>query len=155
MLRATGGEPPALPPGLHVEQVHDAAGLRAFEDVTIRGFGLDALAAQGPGSLFGPAILDDDRMRLWVGWEGDRPVSAAGTFVGCGINDVFNVATVPEARRHGYGAAAAWRATLADPSLPTLLIASDEGRSVYERMGYLPLFRFTFWYRRRPTEPAP
>jgi hypothetical protein len=62
---------------------------------------------------------------------------------------VFNVATVPEARRRGYGAAVAWRASLADPALPTLLIASDQGRLVYEQMGYNALFRFTIWKRER------
>jgi hypothetical protein len=38
-----------------------------------------------------------------------------------------------------------WRATLADPALPALLLATDDGRPVDERMGYLPLFRFTVW----------
>ncbi|MGZ6391549.1 MAG: GNAT family N-acetyltransferase, partial [Ktedonobacterales bacterium] len=88
--------------------------------------------------------------RLWVGWEEDRPVSAAATFVAAEINDVTLVATVPEARGRGYGAALAWRASLANPALPALLIASTEGRRVYERMGYMSLFRFTLWSRDRP-----
>jgi predicted GNAT family acetyltransferase len=82
--------------------------------------------------------------------EEDRPVSAAATFVAKGISDVTVVGTVPEARRRGYGAALTWRATLAEPELPALLLATDEGRAVYERMGYLPLFRFPVWSRERP-----
>ena len=85
------------------------------------------------------------RYRLWVGWEADRSVCGAATFVAVEINDVTLVGTVPEARRRGYGAAVTWRATLAVPALPALLLATDEGRPVYERMGYLPLFRFSQW----------
>jgi hypothetical protein len=42
------------------------------------------------------------------------------------------------------------RATLADPALPAMLIATDEGRPVYEQIGYMTLFRFTIWSRSRP-----
>lgn len=81
-------------------------------------------------------------------------MSAAAAFVAAGINDVTLVGTVPEARRRGYGAALTWRATLADPALPALLLATDEGRPVYEGMGYLPLFRFPVWSRERPPAPG-
>lgn len=150
MLRPTGGEAPPAPSGLRIEEVRDEPSLRAFELVIVRGFASPELEAQGPGAVFGPGILSDERFRLWVGWEEDRPVSAAATFVAAGINNITLVGTVPEARRRGYGAALTWRATLADPDLPALLIATDEGRLVYERIGYLPLFRFTVWSRERP-----
>jgi hypothetical protein len=150
MLRPAGGAAPPPPPGLRIEAVGDDAGLRAFEVAMVRGFAMPELEAQGPGAAFGADILTDDRQRLWVGWEEDRPVSAAATFVAAGINDVTLVATVPEARRRGYGAALTWRATLADPTLPSLLLATDEGRPVYEQIGYTSLFRFTLWSRDRP-----
>ena len=107
MLRPAGGEAPPPPPGLRIEEVRDEAGLRAFELAIVRGFESPELEAQGPGAVFGTGILTDDRFRLWVGWEEDRPVSAAATFVAAGINDVTLVGTVPEARRRGYGAATA------------------------------------------------
>jgi hypothetical protein len=147
MLRPAGGVPPPPPPGLRIEEVRDVADLRAFEVAIARGFG--AAEDPEPGAVFGDGVLDDDRLRLWVGWEAERPVSAAATFVEAGINDVILVGTVPEARRRGYGAALTWYATLADPALPALLLATDEGRPVYERMGYLSLFRFTVWSRER------
>jgi hypothetical protein len=154
MFRSAGGDMPASPPGLRIEEVRDEAGLRGFEEATVRGFGLANMEAQEPGTLFGAAMLGDERVRMWVGWEENRPVSAASTFVATGINDVFNVATVPEARRRGFGAAVAWSASLADPSLPSLLIASDQGRFVYEQMGYTTLFRFTLWKRDRAGQRA-
>ena len=148
MLRA-GGEMPEPPAGLRIEQVGDEASLRAAEEVTAQSFGFADITTQMPGAVFHPGLLADERIRMWVGWEGDRPVSASATVVAGGINNVINVATIAEARGHGYGAAIAWRATLADPTRPAMLIASHQGRPVYERMGYLPLFRFTLWSRTR------
>jgi len=128
MLRPPGGELPPPPPGLRIEPVEDEAALRAFELAMVRGFASPELEAQGPGAAFGPAILTDDRVRLWVGWEGELPVAAAAAFVAAGVTDVTLVGTVPTA----------------------LLLATDDGRPVYERMGYLPLFRFAVWSRDRP-----
>ena len=150
MLRPAGGAVPPPPSGLRIEVVGDEETLRAFEVAIVRGFAMPELEAQGPGAAFSADILTDDRQRLWVGWDEDRPVAAAASFVAAGINDVTLVATVPEARRRGYGAALTWRATLADPTLPSLLLATEEGRPVYEHMGYTSLFRFTLWSRDRP-----
>ena len=66
--------------------------------------------------------------------------------------DVSFVATQPHARRRGYGAALTWQATLAEPSLPAILEASDDGRPVYERMGYRQVGRMSVW--ERPRDPA-
>ncbi len=145
MLRPAGGVQLTPPASLRIEEVRDEAGLRAFELAIVRGFESSELEAQGPGAVFGTAILTDDRYRLWVGWEQDRPVSAAAAFITAGINDVTLVGTVPEARRRGYGAALTWYATLADPALPSFLLATEEGRPMYERIGYLSLFRFAVW----------
>jgi GNAT superfamily N-acetyltransferase len=149
MLRPAGGEAPPPPPELRIEEVRDEESLRAFEVAIVRGFMMPELEAQGPGAAFSAEILTDARQRLWVGWQEDWPVGAAATFVAAGINDVTLVATVPEARRRGYGAALTWRATLADPALPSLLLATEEGRPIYEHMGYMSLFRFTLWSRGR------
>jgi hypothetical protein len=150
MLRPVGTATLPEPTELRIEDVRNETQLRAFELAMVRGFEAPELEAQGPGAVFAAAILADDRLRMWVGREDDRPVSAAAAFVAAGVNNVTLVGTVPEARRRGHGAALTWRATLADPTLPAMLLATDDGRPVYERMGYLPLFRFAVWSRDRP-----
>ena len=75
----------------------------------------------------------------------DRPVACSGAHVTDGCVDVEYVATHEEARGRGIGAALTWRATLADPAKPAVLIASDPGQPVYERMGYLRVQRITMW----------
>jgi hypothetical protein len=99
-----------------------------------------------------PSPAFDERLlggpvRLFLGYEGDRPVATAGVFVGHGFNDVEWVSTMPDCRGRGYGAALTWTATQADPARPALLIASDDGFPVYRRMGYESLLRLTIWYR--------
>jgi hypothetical protein len=149
-LRPAGGALPPFPAGLRIEAVRDVAALRAFEEVVVDGYPVEELQPFSPGALLDEQILADPRARRWVGWEGDRPVSAAAAFVAHGVVNVEFVATVPEARRRGFGEAVTWRAALAEPGLPAMLLSSDHGRSVYERMGFLPLLRWTMWYRERP-----
>jgi hypothetical protein len=81
MLRPAGGKSPPLPPGLRIAKVRDEKSLRAFEGALMRGFESSDLEVQVPGAAFDAGILSDDRFQLWLGWEEDRPVSAAATFI--------------------------------------------------------------------------
>jgi hypothetical protein len=89
-----------------------------------------------------------------VGWVGDRPVATSAAVVDAGVNGVTAVASLPGERGRGYGQALTWAATLAAPELPAVLLASDLGRPLYERMGYLAIVRTTLWHRRRPAPGA-
>lgn len=139
----------ATPQGLRIEEVTDLSMLYAWERVTIEGYPLAGLEDAPPGSIVSEAWLKEPRHRLWIGWSDDRPVSCSSAWVEHGINQVSLVVTLPEARRRGFGEALTWRAALADPDLPAMLLSSDDGRPVYERMGFLPLQRITLWYRGR------
>ena len=112
-------------------------------------FRLQKLEGRGPGAAFSPDILTDDRTRMWLGSE-KTAGQHRGDLCRGGNQQRHACATVPEARKRGYGAALTLRASLADPELPALLIATDEGIPVYERTGYTFLFRFTIWSRSRP-----
>jgi GNAT superfamily N-acetyltransferase len=143
----------ALPPppsGLRIELVQDGAALADWELVAVHGYPLPDLGPYLPGGMFPARLLNDGRWRFWLGRHEDgRAVSCAAAFVAHGLNNVAFVATLPEARGRGYGRALTWRAALADPALPAVLLSSDDGRPVYERMGFVPLLRFTLWFRDR------
>lgn len=143
MLRLPGGERPAPPPELEITVAGDRAGLEDYERVLVDGFPLEQLQPVRPGVALHPANLHVPGTRFVVGRVDGRPVSVATSIVGCGVNHVEFVATLPEARGRGYGAAVTWEATLAAPELPAMLVASDMGRPVYERMGYVALTRWT------------
>jgi GNAT superfamily N-acetyltransferase len=140
MLRAAGGAARPAPAGLRISEVTDEEGLADFDRAAILGFPLPDL---GEGPSFGPGALALDDLHIFVGYDGDEPVATASSHLGTRVQHVELVATRPEWRGRGYGEALTWRATLAEPALPAALIASDAGRPVYERMGFLPVTRFT------------
>jgi hypothetical protein len=154
MVRLPGGEPPPFPPELRIVEARDVADMVALEKAFVQAYpalGVDHLL---PGAVF-PASLLETRFRFWAGYVQDDLVSVAAAYVGDEVIDVTFVATQPYARRRGYGAAVTWMATLADPRLPAVLEASDEGRPVYERMGYRHVGQMSLWERPRdPTRPV-
>jgi hypothetical protein len=145
MIRAAGGSAPPVPTGLRIERVGDEQRMHEFEGAMVRGYPVPELVGLPPGTGFPTRLFDEPDLQLWVGYEDDHPVATAGALVHHGLNHVEWISAIPEVRGRGYGAAMTWKATLADPSLPAALIASDDGRPVYDRMGYLPVARCTFW----------
>jgi hypothetical protein len=142
MLRPAGGAAPPVPAGLRIEEVTDDDGARTFARTLQDGYPM----AGDPSPAFDERLLGGP-VRLFLGYEDDRPVATAGSMVSHGLNDVEWVSTMPDCRGRGYGAALTWTATLADPTFPAVLIASDDGFPVYRRMGYESLLRLTIWFR--------
>jgi GNAT superfamily N-acetyltransferase len=143
MVRPPGGNAPRPPAELVVEEATTPEQVHDFERVLIDGVPLDQLAGSRPGALFVPHAVAP--ARLFVGRVEGRPVTAAAGTASHGVVQVEFVATLPDARGRGYGEAATWAATTIDPSLPAVLLASDPGRPVYERMGYLAISRWSLW----------
>jgi GNAT superfamily N-acetyltransferase len=144
MVRAPGPDTSgagAVPDGLAIVEVADAAQLADFERTLITGYPMPSA-----GAVVSPDLLGDP-FRLFVAYEGPTAIAVAGASLLRGIAEIDWVATLPAARGRGVGAAVTWAATTADPSRPAMLLSSDAGRSVYERLGYLPIARFTGWQR--------
>ncbi len=144
-----GGHPTAWPPELRLEEVTDGAGVAAFEQVLVDGFPLEEVRPYRRGRLFDERVLGGG-FRCWVGSVNGRAVTGAAAYVSAGVTGVAWVATLPEARGRGYGAAVTSAAATCQPDRHAVLHASDLGRPVYERMGFVPLFRFTLWHRPPP-----
>lgn len=96
-----------------------------------------------------PEIMRVPGLSCFVGYVDDEPVATALGHVASGLQHVECVSTVAEHRRRGYGEALTWAATTLDPTLPAVLISSDQGRPVYQRMGYLAVDRWVFWIGER------
>jgi GNAT superfamily N-acetyltransferase len=142
MFRPALAPPDGWEAGLELREVTDAEGLTTFFRTITEAYPMPA----DDSALNRPDVLGG-AIRLWVGFEDGRPVGTAGTFVGHGTNDVEWVSVYEADRGKGYGAALTYAATLADPTLPAVLIASDPGQPVYERMGYVRLTRLNLWFR--------
>lgn len=135
--------------GIQVERVTDAASMEAFERVLIHGFEFEEMYAVAPGAYLPPAVFDDPRFAAYLAHVDGEPAAVAGSVTEAGIVDITMVATLPAARRRGAGLAVTQAAARPELGLPSILFSSDEGRPVYERLGFVPLLRGSFWYRNR------
>lgn len=147
MARVPGAAPaPAMAAELRIHEVVDQPGLEVFERTLVDAYPMPDLQPYRWGGFCDERVLGGPS-RYWVGFVDGRPVATAAVHVTAGVNNVEMIATVEGARGRGYGAAVTWAATTADPTLPAILIASDLGRPVYERLGYTALTRWTMWFR--------
>jgi hypothetical protein len=133
-------------PSVQVRPVRDAQELALAERVLVEGYPMPDLEPLGVGDLLGPSILQGTT-RVWLAWLDDRPVAVSAAHQSAGVTLVEYVATLPDARGRGAGTAVTWAATSAAPDQPTVLLASDDGRPVYERMGYRAIERWSAWLR--------
>ncbi len=147
MWRPTTAPAPSLPDGLRIEEVSEPDALATFERTLLDAYPLPEWAGLESGSVFAPAVLGSGVLHYWVGWVGDRPVCTAGTIVHAGVNLVEWVSTSPDARGRGFGASITFAAATADPASPAVLLSSDDGRPVYERLGFVAMARWTLWTR--------
>lgn len=130
--------------GLRIARATDADTLADFERTLIEAYPTPEMLPWQRGSLLAPALLDSN-WHFFVGYEGDNPVGTAAGYVSPAITLIELVSTRPECRGRGYGAALTAAASVTKPNQPAMLIASDDGRGVYDGLGYVPLQRYTLW----------
>jgi hypothetical protein len=136
---------PAPPPGIEVVRVHDAQTARDLEETLVFGFPAPELQPFRAGCFLPPRALDANGWQHFVGYADGRAVAAGSSFADDQLLRVENIAVMDDARGRGFGAANTVATMSAAPTVPATLVASDLGRSVYERIGFRSLHRVTFW----------
>jgi ribosomal protein S18 acetylase RimI-like enzyme len=134
---STDAPPADAPPADHdIRLVTDAAGLEDHIRAAAAGFEMDVDLVR----MIMAGTLDAvDTAHVYVGYTDGQPVTAGlGLRTGRTIG-VYNIATVPEARKRGYGAAMTTR--IVDDAVAAgcdvaVLQASEMGFGIYERLGY-------------------
>jgi GNAT superfamily N-acetyltransferase len=131
------------PDGHRIEVVRDAAGVEAHIEVVSAGFGMPPDLVR---PVLGPALLEQPAATLYVGRVDGRAVTS-GLGVRSGrVIGVYDIATVPDARRRGYGAAMTARVVadgVATGCDVAVLQASDMGELIYRRMGFRTVVEYT------------
>lgn len=98
--------------------------------------------------LMTPAMLATTGARCYLGEAGGQPVTTGfGVTIGPYVA-IFNVATPPVHRRHGYGAAVTARAVsdgLTAGAAWSWLQATPAGQPVYERLGFKTVETWPCW----------
>ena len=141
-LRGFVGENPLA--GVTIETVDDDAGLATWADINRRGLDLDAERVVPWHAAQDRATRPHGPLQNWIARLGGVPVGAAALFDGGGVAGVYNVVTVPEARRRGIGRAvtnAVLEEAVARGHTLAVLGASDLGLPVYRRLGFREISR--------------
>ena len=141
--------PLTVPAGLQLMRPLDDDRCAAIVDVNGLAYGMDLEAAK--------AILG--KQAFWAGHfpalglaEG-TPACAAAVMMVDGYRYVALVATDPARQRRGYGELVMRHAlalsALAHGDVPTTLHATEAGRPIYERMGYVPIAAHTVFIEKK------
>ena len=138
--------PPVKPlPTLTVRRVGDTATRAAF-------CAIGSVCFHVPITWF-REVFDNrtvwDRFAAYVGYWNDAPVSTAAIVMGGGAIGVYNVATMPDQQRRGYGEAvmryAVSEAQREHGIERTILQSTPAGLRLYERMGYRTITRVSVY----------
>ncbi len=133
------------PAGLTIQTVGDEDALAQWVSAVVIGFGMPASGEDTCFDLFA-SVGFDLPLRNYLGLLGRKPVAASQLFLATGVAGIYFVATVPEARRQGIGAAmtlAPLREALAMGYRIGTLQSSEVGLGVYRRLGFEEYCRFS------------
>lgn len=135
------------PPGFEIRQVSDEAGVEDHRAVVTKGFAVPRRVAV---ETSGFGLLDVPACTLYVGYLDRRPVTSGMGWRSGRTIGVYTIATVPAARRRGYGEAMTARVVadgIGAGCDVAALQASEAGRPVYERLGFRVDVRYDAYVR--------
>lgn len=146
MVRAPR-DAPSRPFDLEIAEVRSKGQVAAFVNALVEAFAISELTGISTSRIMDDRVLVDGAMKCWVAFADGRPIGTAVAYHSDGIVGVYLVGVVPGMRRRGLGEALTWQATLSGAGAPATLQASEMGRPVYERMGYVKALDCATWVK--------
>ncbi len=135
MLCETELDLPPIAPEVHVRFVQSPDDQLLYKRLVLEGFEMSSDSAEE----FLDVLLAMSESRHVVAWLGERPCGAGSLALCGGVAGVYNVTTLPFARRRGVAAAmmqALHEQARAEGYSGTALAASSMGAPLYKRLGY-------------------
>ncbi len=126
-----------LPTGLTIQKVRDDESMRIWSEIFTEGFGLPEFVTESTHNTIG--IADSNTTTAYLGWMNDKPVATSLLVLAGGVAGIYNVTTIPSARRKGVGTYMT-RAGLQDAQergyKVGILEATLMGVSMYRKLGF-------------------
>jgi ribosomal protein S18 acetylase RimI-like enzyme len=143
LARLTALPPPLpMPSEFRIEVAESPAAMQVWSQVSAAGFGVSEAIGQRYHDAYvsRPRSCENVELRLhYIGYLGEFPVSSSTLVLAGGIAGIYDVSTVPEHRRKGYGSCLT-RVGLEDAARRGYryagLNSSDLGYSVYQSLGF-------------------
>lgn len=136
-----------FPKGFHIERAVIERQMLAWEAASAKGF--ESKDAPEPGAWHHAKLLEDPRMQVFAGKEGDEVVAGAMAYLSeRGVCGVYGVSVVPGHRRKGYAEQLTWRCVLARPHVPASLQPSETAHALYKKMGFEDAGEYVVWFRK-------
>jgi GNAT superfamily N-acetyltransferase len=131
--------------GMHVAMATTAEHLMAAERILISIFP-PAPTGEDPRGRIQPArVLGIDGWRVWLGYRDGVPAGAVYSYHDGASVGVYQVGTLPEHRGYGVARALVSAIVRAYPENPVTLTATDQGRPLYEALGFHPVSGAVWW----------
>jgi GNAT superfamily N-acetyltransferase len=141
-------EPQQRVDGIEVRVVADEESLHAWAHVFTLGYGLPA--------DWEPSVYDLQSklglgfpLRNYLGYWNNEPIATSSVFFGAGVAGIYSVATLPQARGKGIGAATTLRPLHNARELGYrigVLQSSEMGYNVYKKLGFRHLCQIENFY---------
>jgi GNAT superfamily N-acetyltransferase len=135
-----------IPAGFTCQQVTDTATLQVWGQVFGAAYDVEQSSVEALCDL--TLCTGLDKMRCYLGWLNGKAVAISSLFLGAGVAGIYNVATLPEARRQGIGAlitALPLREARAEGYQAGVLQASEMGEPVYRSLGFREYCKIGFY----------
>jgi hypothetical protein len=128
------------PPGLVIERVGDVETIEKFCRVICIGFESPEFVREAFLDHSKSIGLDSQSVICrYVGMLNGQPVASSSMFLGAGVAGIYNVATIPEARKRGIGTSMTLLPLLEARMLgykAGILQASPMGLNIYRKLGF-------------------
>ncbi|HEX2696283.1 MAG TPA: GNAT family N-acetyltransferase [Anaerolineales bacterium] len=129
-----------FPSPLEIKPVRNVNQLKEASRVPVSAFGEPGFIADAMLDMMSSFGFDPDAsVQTYCGYLGGEPVAVSSIFYGAGVAGIYNVATLPEARRKGFGTAmvaAPLREARQKGYRVGILQSSEMGYGVYQKMGF-------------------
>jgi GNAT superfamily N-acetyltransferase len=137
------------PPNVTIKQVEREDELRAWSRILTEAFSLAGTAPYSFEELEHSLGLESEGRRYrFIAYLHDQPVATSALFADVGVAGIYSVATLPEARRQGIGAAITRAPLLHARALGYrigTLQATAMGQPVYHRLGFEDIAPFKIY----------